>query len=111
LIDWSLDPKKSIFAQKPAATTTGETKHEEPLATSKLANKGPLDTIAAKAADEDVIKTKTTAVTVTTTDVDPLCDEDDLDALEALATAEDNFFAPKLETVTKEEVTVEEVKD
>lgn len=109
MIDWSLDPKKSIFGQKPAVATIGEEKQEGPLATSKLANKGPLDTVA-KGTDEASIKTITTAVTVTTTDVDPLCDEDDLDALEALAAAEDDFSAPKVETVTKEELIVEEVK-
>lgn len=109
MIDWSLDPKKSIFDRKPAVTT-GDDKQEGPLATSKLANNTPLDTVAAKAADENVIKTKTTAVTVTTTEVDLLCDEDDLDALEAFAAAEDGFSAPKVETVTKEEVIVEEAK-
>ncbi|KUL88924.1 hypothetical protein ZTR_03602 [Talaromyces verruculosus] len=109
LIDWSLDPKKSIFGQKPAVATIGEEKQEGPLATSKLANKGPLDTVA-KGTDEASIKAITTAVTVTTTDVDPLCDEDDLDALEALAATEDDFSAPKVETVTKEELIVEEVK-
>lgn len=109
MIDWSLNPKKSIFGQKPAVMTTGEEKQEGPLATSKLANKGPLDTVA-KGTDEASSQMITTAVTVTTTDVDPLCDEDDLDALEALAAAEDDFSAPKVETVTKEEVIVEEVK-
>lgn len=110
MIDWSLNPKKSIFGQKPTVTTIGEDKQEGPLATSKLVNKAPLATVAAKGVDEDVLKTKTTAVTVTTTDVDPLCDEDDLDALEALAAAEDDFSATKPEIVTKEEVIVEEAK-
>jgi uracil-DNA glycosylase len=104
-----LNPKKSIFGQKPAVTTTSEDKQEGPLATSKLANKGPLDVVAAKVAEEDVIKTKTPAVTVTR-DVDPLCDEDDLDALEALAAAEDAVSSSKVETVTKEGVIVEEAK-
>ena len=52
---------------------------------------------------------KTATPLVTIADADPLCDEDDLDALEALAAAEDDFSAPKIETV-HEEVIVEEVK-
>lgn len=90
-------------------TTTGEAKQEKPLATSKLANKGPLDVAAAKGDDEAAIKVETATVSVTTTDADILCDEDDLDALEALAAAEDNLSAPKVETATKEEVVKEGV--
>lgn len=84
-------------------TATIEDKKDGPLATSKLANKGTLDAVDAKVDDEAVIKVKTVTVSVTTPDVDPLCDEDDLDALEALAAAEDDFSAGKVETVTKKE--------
>lgn len=103
MIDWSLNPKKSIFGQKPTVTTTGEDKQEGPLATSKLANKRPLDVVATKGDDEAANK-------VTTKDVDLLCDVDDLDALEALAAAEDDCSAPKVETVVIEEVNTEEAK-
>lgn len=109
MIDWSLNPKKSIFDQKPAVTITGDNEQEGPLATSKLANKGPLDVATAKGDDEVAVKVKTATPSVTIADADPLCDEDDLDALEALAAAEDDFSAPKIETV-HEEVIVEEAK-
>lgn len=110
MIDWSLNPKKSIFGQKPTVTTTGEDKQEGPLATSKLANKRPLDVVATKGDDEAANKVKTATVSVTTKDVDLLCDVDDLDALEALAAAEDDCSAPKVETVVIEEVNTEEAK-
>lgn len=116
MIDWSLNPKKSVLAQKPATTTTTVTEvtSEGPLASSKHANKG-LPTTSGD--EEDSNKTKTTSVSVTNTatDADLLCDDDDLDALEALAAAEDDFTTTAAttgaETTDKEEVLVEVKKD
>jgi uracil-DNA glycosylase len=110
MIDWSLNPKKSVLTQKATSTAT-----EGPLAPSKHANKAPPSSppLGNGGEENGGAKAQSTVKTVTA-DADPLCDEDDLDALEALAAAEALATADtttKVDSINKEEVTVEVQKD
>ncbi|QKX58944.1 uncharacterized protein TRUGW13939_06072 [Talaromyces rugulosus] len=81
MIEWSLNPKKPVLTRKSA----DQQQVIEPLADSKQANKKPIDP-----ADQKDDKTNN----VEDAAVDLLCDEDDLDALEALAAAENDIPPP-----------------
>lgn len=105
MIDWSLNPKKPLFGSQPVAPTTKEEKQEGPLTTSKLANGAVVD-----AAEKVKAQLATAPVTTAKTQDDLLDDSDDLDALEALATEQDDLSALNGNEVHKEDVIVEQVK-
>jgi uracil-DNA glycosylase len=82
MIEWSLNPKKPVLTRKSA----DQQQVLEPLADSKHANKKPIDPANQK--DDKNSNVEDAAA------VDLLCDEDDLDALEALAAAENDIPPP-----------------
>lgn len=112
MIDWSLNPKKSVLSGK-LTDTVSDGKQDRPLAPSKHANKGLPPTLPATGKDEENGGTKANLVTASGDDF--LGDQEDLDALEALAAVEDNLKdtpePASVETVHKQEVIVEVKKD
>lgn len=82
MIEWSLNPKKPVLTRKFA----DQQQIIEPLADSKQANKKPVDPANQK--DDKTSNVEDAA------SADLLCDEDDLDALEALAAAENDIPPP-----------------
>lgn len=84
MIEWSLNPKKPVLTRKSAASQD----QVEPLVDSKHANKKPI---------EPALSTDKKEENKVGVAVDQFSDEDDLDALEALAAAESDIPPPVAE--------------